>query len=210
MRMPIFPLKVFLLPEGKMRLRIFEPKYIKMISIASAIGGFVIKPIYSKPVNLFLGDEAKTDTSVTNTSLLIEASTKNSEHWGSYVEIEDFNQGSDGVLEIDVLCINLVEINNEKTEHELLYGECVSIQHWSDEEAEPDLPLSELASSLDEVIIQDNMLSTLYQNRQLRNQTWVIARWLELLPVNIAVKGAFINQHGFKRAKGFVESIIYK
>lgn len=210
MRMPIFPLKVFLLPEGKMRLRIFEPKYIKMISIASAIGGFVIKPIYSKPVNLFLGDEAKTDTSVTNTSLLIEASTKSSEHWGSYVEIEDFNQGSDGVLEIDVLCINLVEINNEKTEHELLYGECVSIQHWSDEEAEPDLPLSELASSLDEVILQDNMLSTLYQNRQLRNQTWVIARWLELLPVNIAVKGAFINQHGFKRAKGFVESIIYK
>ena len=40
--LPIFPLPVFILPGGIIRLRIFEPRYLKMIKIATQGEGFVI------------------------------------------------------------------------------------------------------------------------------------------------------------------------
>lgn len=183
--MPIFPLKVFLLPEGKIRLRIFEAKYIKMISIASRLGGFIIAPNISDVAS-------------------------EQENWGSFVNIDDFNQGADGVLEIDVHCQYLVKISKPKVKDELTFAEKAPITHWAELDAELDFPLSNLATSLDEIIVKDKMLSSLYQVRPLRNKSWVIARWLELLPINIAVKEAFINKHGYEQAKGFVESIIYE
>ena len=33
--LPLFPLSIFLLPGGITRLRIFEPRYLKMVAIAS-------------------------------------------------------------------------------------------------------------------------------------------------------------------------------
>jgi len=39
--LPIFPLPVFLLPGGVTKLRIFEPRYLKMVSTASSGQGFV-------------------------------------------------------------------------------------------------------------------------------------------------------------------------
>ena len=68
LNLPIFPLPVFLLPNGITRLRIFEPKYLKMIKIATKGQGFVITPNYKE----------------TNSSDVI---------WGSQVEVINFDQG---------------------------------------------------------------------------------------------------------------------
>ena len=83
--LPVFELSVFILPEGKMRLRIFETKYLKMLSMISSHQMFVIQ-LTSKPAG--------------------------AEHnnWGSLVKIKDFNQGEDGVLEIEVHCCALVQL----------------------------------------------------------------------------------------------------
>ena len=43
--LPIFPLSIFLLPEGVTRLRIFEARYLKMVSMAMKNNGFVVLPI---------------------------------------------------------------------------------------------------------------------------------------------------------------------
>ena len=69
--LPIFPLSVFLLPEGMTKLRIFEPRYLKMVSIASKGQGFVI---WAKGDNKSISDSP----------------------WGSWVEIINFDKAEDG------------------------------------------------------------------------------------------------------------------
>ena len=181
---PIFPLQVFLLPAGKMRLRIFEPKYIKLISIASAKGGFIIQP---RP-------ESK---SIDNICA------------GSLVEVHDFNKGIDGILEVDVFCLSLVDIKNVEVNDDLTFGTAEPLTHWSEKGIPLGASLSDLAVTLNEIITEDFMLNSLYQDKMLTNEAWVIARWLELLPINLTVKNSFVNANGFTHAKGLVESIIY-
>lgn len=38
----VFPLPIFLLPRGRQRLRIFEPKYLAMVAHAAQGDGFII------------------------------------------------------------------------------------------------------------------------------------------------------------------------
>ena len=179
--LPIFPLPVFILPNGITRLRIFEPRYLKMVKIATQGKGFVIW-------------------------LNHQEAEKPMIEWGSWVEVVNFDQGKDGVLEIDVKCKALVDIQSiEKDSDNLHFGTVCEIFHWS--QGIDDNPASELGYSLEEVLVNDNMLSELYLHRYCRNTNWVVARWLEILPVNLAVKSDFVNVHNYDEAKHFVQSI---
>lgn len=186
--LPMLPLTMFLLPGGKARLRIFEAKFLKTISVASNYEGLVLK--------LPVDENSQGETSL-----------------GSMVSIEDFNQGDDGVLELDVLCSCLVEIKQAtQNENQVLIASVSSIKHWSQvirDIAIQEVQTDELASSLNDIINRDKMLNSLYQDKALHNSSWVIARWLELLPVNVSVKGSFIKMNGFNKAKNFIESIIF-
>ena len=42
MILPVFTLPIFLLPDGHTRIRVFEPRYLKLVRIASQNHGFVI------------------------------------------------------------------------------------------------------------------------------------------------------------------------
>ncbi len=184
MHLPILPLPVFLLPEGRMRVRIFEKKFLSLIRIATDHEGFVIK----------------LSTNKLNT---------NNVSWGSLVEIIDFNQGEDGILEIDVYCKSLVRINKEFVgQHGLQFSHVESFQHWSQDPQYLKLPLANLTSSLHSTIRHNPLLNSLYQGKKQHKATWVLARWLELLPVSLKVKSSFINHYGCKQAKFFVETII--
>jgi Lon protease-like protein len=104
--LPIFPLPVFLLPNGITRLRIFEPRDLKMVKIATKEQGFVITPNYND----------------TNNSNFV---------WGTWVEIINFHQGDNGILEIDVKSNYLVEISSlDKEKDNLLFGDISIIEHW--------------------------------------------------------------------------------
>lgn len=180
--LPIFPLPVFLLPNGITRLRIFEQRYLKMVKIASKGQGFVIW-LNSKELK------------------------KPAIHWGSWVEIINFNQGKDGVLEIDVKCKSLVDILSiNKDEDNLHFGEIIPIKHWSQKNI--NALENSLSESLNKAHTNDPMLNELYSNTQSQNTNWVIARWLEILPINLSVKSSFVDVHNIEAAKVFVESII--
>ncbi|MBU2872115.1 LON peptidase substrate-binding domain-containing protein [Colwellia sp. E2M01] len=189
-KLPIFPLPVFLLPEGITRLRIFEQRYLKMVKLASQGQGFVIW-------------------------LTTQDSEKPLIKWGSWVEIINFDQGADGVLEIDVKCKSLVEILSlDKDADNLHFGKVSKIPHWSQHnniitEATKQSSLHKnLLESLHAVLAQEQHLSQLYTDENKQDTPWVIARWLELLPVNLSVKSRFVAIHSFEDAKHFVESII--
>ena len=109
--LPIFPLPVFLLPDGVTKLRIFEPRYLKMVSLASSGQGFVI----------WLNDSS------------INTDDKDSiMQWGSWVDIINFDKGEDGVLEIEVKCKCLVSISSIVHDKDNLhFGDVSHIDHWS-------------------------------------------------------------------------------
>jgi len=182
--LPIFPLPIFILPEGVTKLRIFEPRYLKMISIASRRGGFIIC--------LKSGN-----TSLSNMT------------WGSWVEITNFDKGQDGVLEIDVKCKSLVQICAIDNDSDNLYfGDVKQIQHWS--QTDVDVTLSELSQSLEDVFANNPNLDELYPHKTIDSPSWVIARWLELLPIDLDIKESFVVEHDFQAAKDLVQSVINK
>lgn len=182
--LPILPLSLFLLPGGITRLRIFESRYLKMVRIASQGQGFVIQ-LHHKETKV--SDKA----------------------WGSWVEIINFSQAEDGILEIDVKCKSLVEIGSIHSDIDnLQHGDIKAMDHWS---KLPTSPVSdELSQSLKRVIESNYILRELYTETDTDNPNWVVARWLEILPVHLTHKNVFIDKLTFEESKDFVKAIIYK
>jgi Lon protease-like protein len=186
--LPIFPLPVFLLPGGITRLRIFEQRYLKMIQIASKGIGFVIT------------------SNKTNSNKESIAETQDDE-WGSWVDIINFDQGEDGVLEVDVKCKNLVQLLSiDKDKDNLHFGDVKISSHWSQSDIKAEnIPLFH---SLVSVFEQNPLLESLYKDEMTANTHWVIARWLEILPINAEVKTLFSKDNSFQTAQEFVHSVV--
>ncbi|GHE81413.1 LON peptidase substrate-binding domain-containing protein [Thalassotalea profundi] len=183
--LPIFPLPVYLLPEGITRLRIFEQRYLKMIKIATKGQGFVIFSAIDKN---------------------IDAANKSNLFWGSCVEIINFDQSKDGVLEVDVKCKSLVEILSTTVDDDnLMFGDVIQLPHWS--QTKSPYPLGELSTSLESLFNNNPLLDALYPKKNIDNEVWVVARWLELLPVSSEIKNSFVTSQNYEAARGFVESI---
>ena len=79
MRLPLFPLNVYLLPGGILPLRLFEPRYLRMLSLSQAHG-----------FGLCLLGTRREDGQMPLLAL------------GTRVEVTDFNQLDDGTLGITV------------------------------------------------------------------------------------------------------------
>ncbi|WP_298943365.1 LON peptidase substrate-binding domain-containing protein [uncultured Psychromonas sp.] len=181
--LPIFPLDVFLLPGGITRLRIFEAKYLKMVGLSSTLGGFIISSNKQQH--------------------------EPSSRWGSWVEIINFDNGDDGVLEIDVKCKSLVELTMVESEIDNLQFASISeINHWSEKQSSTHLIL--LSESLLSVFENNDLLNDLYSSKLINNPYWVVSRWLELLPIPHDVKHNFVFNSSYVEAKKLVNSIISK
>ncbi|TWX69962.1 LON peptidase substrate-binding domain-containing protein [Colwellia sp. C1TZA3] len=180
--LPIFPLPIFLLPQGVTRLRIFEARYLKMVSLAMKRQGFVI---FSHD-----RDEKSTPMSI-----------------GSWVEIINFDQGEDGILLIDVRCKCLVDINAITQDTDKLHhGDVAAKTHWPD--ISLDQTTDKLAKSLSKVFIENAELNALYPKQHFDKGDWVVARWLELIPVKLAEKSLFVDKDSFSQAKELLQRII--
>jgi hypothetical protein len=182
MKIPLFPLPVFLLPDGITRLRIFEQRYLKMVRIASKENGFAI----------LLHDASENLPDV---------------RWASWVDIINFAQGSDGTLIIDVKCKSLVAVNTIEVDSDnLSHADVNSISHWP--VTEHDNVTAALSLSLTKVFKQNKELGELYQGNINHDANWVIARWLELLPVELCIKDNLTLGSSFEQAKQLIQSII--
>jgi len=179
--LPVFPLDLFLLPGGITRLRIFEPRYLKMVGLASQLGGFVIS---SNKQNI-----------------------NQAYRWGSWVEVINFEQGKDGVLEIDVECGCLVKLSKlEQDNDKLLFADVEQRKHWSQKTSNTELAL--LADSLKTLFENNELLGKLYHDQLPNNPYGTVSRWLELLPIPFDVKNKFVFDSSYTEAKKLVHSII--
>jgi len=185
--MPLFPLSAHLLPGGRLSLRIFEPRYVRMVKEACAnntgFGVCMINAKGSKELNQHI--------------LPI----------GTYAKVVDFDLLPDGMLGITVegeRCFKIINISTEKDE--LRIGECEWLSEWT-------LPADkQLVSPINERLIEIfekyQELRNLYVTPHFDDPIWVIYRWLELLPVNAEQKQLLLQNNDCVKAISFLTQLV--
>ncbi|WJG08408.1 LON peptidase substrate-binding domain-containing protein [Aliiglaciecola sp. LCG003] len=184
---PLFPLSAHLLPGGMMSLRIFEPRYIRMVKEACANQtGFIICMLNSqgnKQLNQHIYPV------------------------GTYATVVDFDLLEDGLLGIKVQghrCVTIDAI--ESQDDGLRVGQCQWQDDWS-----CDLDIDTLApmhTRLQEIFVKYPEVNALYPKPEFSNPLWVIYRWLELLPVPAEQKQKFLAQKDCVNAVEFLSQLV--
>ncbi|MCW8107421.1 LON peptidase substrate-binding domain-containing protein [Alteromonas ponticola] len=176
-KLPIFPLSAHILPGGRMSLRIFEPRYLRMVKHACATNSLFVICMHKARV-----------TPVENDQVL---------PLGTAVRVIDFNILPDGLLGIKVAGEYCVEIKNIVTEPDgLQCAECKKYQVWNSQQSTQQIaPMDEC---LKEIFAQFRDLARQYDELNYRDPTWVLFRWLELLPIDAEKKQHFLVQNDAK------------
>lgn len=165
MRIPIFPLNAVLFPDGPLPLRIFESRYIDMVSECMKS---------DEPFGALLIRHAH------------DASQASMYKVGTLAKITDFYQGSDGLLGVTAKGGQRFRlISSEHQKNGLNVGEIELIEAERSFMLPPEFELlpKMLANVLEE-------LGRLYegQDNRYNDAVWVSYRFLEILPIDLHQK----------------------
>jgi len=169
--LPLFPLRTVLFPGGPLPLRIFEPRYLDMISACMKDGG---------PFGVIL---ATPDG---------EGDTFSANRIGTMANIIDWYQGSDGILGVTAQGGARFVLNSVEQQSDGLY-----MGDYDALDPEPAVPLpAEFKPMADllENIIED--LGLLYTDLEKRydDSSWVGYRFAEVLPISLDEKQLCLEQ----------------
>jgi len=190
MKLGVFPLPVFLLPGGITQLRIFEPRYIRLVKQAATGEGFALLATNTEPV-----------PSTCSSAI------------AAWVEIIDFSRLADGLLGIMVQAKNLVELEHYQREaDQLLTAEAQVVEHWQtlsvNHIAQYSNQSVNLVTALRGIINQHQQLKSLYVEPHYDDLQWVCARFIELLPLPISDKQPFLQVQSFEQCIHFLHTVI--
>jgi uncharacterized protein len=168
---PLFPLETVLYPGGLLPLRIFEPRYIDMVSESLRDETpFGIVPIkYGREVG----------------------STPHFFRVGTIASIASWDQGDDGLLHIEVLGSKLFRVTNHNIRvNRLLIGDV----DYLDEQSDAAIPQQfEYLRGLLNDVFDNNLGQTPRDARQMDSALWVAHRLAEVLPLDISHKVDILN-----------------
>ncbi|GAD90830.1 hypothetical protein VHA01S_057_00160 [Vibrio halioticoli NBRC 102217] len=157
----LFPLSSVVLPEGKMNLRIFEPRYKRMISECCRAGeGFgvclISEPTLSSPRKI--------------------------SRVGTLSKTIDFEQLSDGFLGVTIVGTRRFRVKRVWREFDgLRCAEVEYLNNWDSQAlSKTDTFISD---QLQRVYQRFPEIRSLYSDCFFDDATWVSQRWLELLPL---------------------------
>ncbi len=168
---PVFPLKSVLLPGGILPLRIFEPRYVDMVShCLRNDSGFVVSLIKK-------GQE---------TGAAAECYT-----FATLVKIIDWKQYPDGLLGITAKGYNKVRILHQEVQNDqLIIGDVESFPN----EPHSDLPIEfESLSSMLKRILKELGSPYPAEAKNFTDAEWVAGRLVELLPLELTQKQALLE-----------------
>lgn len=181
MKLALFPLSIFLLPGGKNRLKIFEPRYKRLVSEALSSGnGF---------------------------GICLASEKNNLVKVGTRVKIIDFNTTEDGLLCIDIEGIDRFIFNEIYTDKDgLSHTEPTFLVDWDNVSVTEKYAF--LADSLEEVLALHPLHADQDNAIKLKNLTWVCQRWVEILPIAIEKKYLITQQQDVADMIDFVKQIV--
>lgn len=187
MQVPLFPLSSHVLPEGRMALRIFEPRYTRMIKdVCKADTGFVVCMINNA------GDKSN------NTHIF---------PLGTYCKVIDFDILDDGLLGVTIEGKYCVSIDEIETQFDgLRVGRVEKSQIWRCESSISQL--SPMNERLKEVFEKYPEVGNLYDIMKFDDPVWVVNRWLELLPVGAEQKQHFMAQQDCEKVVRYLSQLI--
>jgi Lon protease-like protein len=162
---PLFPLQTVLFPDGPLPLRVFEPRYLDMVSRC-------MKEESEFGVILIVSGS--------------EVGENRTASIGTLARITDWYQGSDGILGVTAVGTRRFQLESVSKQRDGLY---VGVVASLDPEPRVDLPEEYLSmASLLEAIIDD--LGKLYQalSKHYGDATWVGRRFAEILPMTLEQK----------------------
>ncbi|MBA3988479.1 MAG: peptidase S16 [Idiomarina sp.] len=186
-KIALFPLTSHVLPGGRLQLRIFEQRYIRMVKEAlTAQSGFGI---------CMLNPKGKTED---NTHIL---------PIGTLVHVVDFESLPDGMLGITVAGEQLFEIQDIDTAKDgLRSGDVTLREHW------PTSAISDedilLRQRLQEVFDAYPELSQLYPEKKFDDEPWICQRWLEILPLEPQKKQELLSSKHTQPVKEFIRQLV--
>lgn len=183
----LFPLSAHILPGGRMRLRIFEARYLAMVKQACASGeGFGICML-----------DAQGDKHL----------NKHIYPVGTHVKIIDFDLLHDGLLGITVEGQRCFRITGIETQQDgLRRGDCQWLDTWQTNTLPQDI--EPLDNCLQTIFAKYPELQSLYQQPKFSDPIWVIYRWLELIPVSTQLKQTLIQQRDHVQALAFLSKLL--
>ena len=185
MNVPLFPLNTVLFPGGPLPLRIFEARYLDMISDCMK------KDV---PFGVLLIREGQ------------EAGPASTHEVGTLAKIVDWYRGSDGLLGVTAMGTQRFRLlSADRQDDGLNVGEI---------ELLPDIatmPLPTEFSALPEIlasVIDD--LGRLYEDleRHYDDAAWVAYRFTEILPVDLARKQACLENDDVLHCLRFVDEVL--
>lgn len=188
MKSAIFPLPVFLLPDGYTRLKIFEERYLFMVKDAlKNEKGFVL-------------------CSFENDAYL------NTPQDGVYVKIVNFSQDDSGQLLIDVHATHRVKISNTYQDNQKLRHADVELldgYYWPYDSSNVHTFDTNISEMLKNVFKENEIIDALYYKQNFDSPIWVVSRWLELLPISIEHKIKIRQVRTFEQVSEFVHNVLY-
>lgn len=175
MNVAVFPLTANVLPEGKMPLRIFEPRYLRMVAEATR---------NQQPIAMAM---LKTSRNLPDNENLHDIVT--------LCEITDFSQLDDGLLGIEVEGRTLAKRGCIVVDSDgLRRAEVHPLEMWPEQQRESTF-LEPLAARLKTIFDEYPEVGSLYQSTtRLDDLKWVCCRWIEMLPLSSEVKTSLIQQ----------------
>lgn len=184
---PLFPLSAHLLPGGRISLRIFEPRYVRMIK-----------------------DACKNDTGFGICMLNAKGNKDTNEHIysiGTFAKVIDFDILDNGFLGVTVEGYRCFDIKVIATDSDgLRSGNCEWLDEWTIQSDEHTIaPMDE---KLIEIFDKYPELNILYQTPEFNDPVWVIYRWLELIPVDAEKKQELVQQKDYLKALSFLTELV--
>lgn len=183
----LFPLTSHVLTGGRLQLRIFEQRYIRMVKESlSAQKGFGV---------CMLDPQGRAED---NSHIL---------PIGTLVNVVDFESLPDGMLGITVAGEQLFEIQSISTAKDSLRtGAVILREEWCAN------PLSDedilLCQRLQEVFDTYPELSALYPEKKFDDEPWICQRWLEILPLEPQKKQELLASSHTKAVKEFILQLV--
>lgn len=183
----LFPLTSHILPGGRIQLRIFEQRYIRMVKEAlseqKGIGVCMLDP---------KGNQ------VDNTHIL---------PIGTLVNVVDFESLVDGMLGITVAGEQLFEIHSISTAKDgLRIGSVTLREDWAANSLSDEDIL--LRQRLKEVFDAYPELSQLYPEKKYDDEPWICQRWLEILPLEPQKKQELLANSKTAPVREFIRQLV--
>jgi hypothetical protein len=169
-QVPLFPLNTVLFPGGPLPLRIFEPRYLAMVSDCVS---------NDSPFGVLLIRKGG------------ETGPASTHEVGTLARISDWYQGSDGLLGITAIGEQRFRVISSHCEASGLNVGTIELLP-----AEPVVPLPEEFHAMPEILagVLDD-LGRLYESleRHMDDAGWVTSRFVEILPMDLESKQACLE-----------------